>query len=43
VPDELPIVPSLTMCRKVRTGDMGGNSSTNDFTRAVLGKMEAAA
>ncbi|KAM3074386.1 isocitrate dehydrogenase (NAD(+)) idh1 [Clarireedia jacksonii] len=27
----------------VRTRDMGGNSSTNQFTRAVLDKMEAAA
>ncbi|KAH0547958.1 isocitrate dehydrogenase (NAD(+)) idh1 [Trichoglossum hirsutum] len=28
---------------KVRTRDMGGNSTTHDFTRAVLSKMEAAA
>jgi isocitrate dehydrogenase (NAD+) len=26
--------------RKVRTKDMGGNSSTHDFTNAVLAQME---
>lgn len=25
--------------RQVRTRDMGGNSTTNEFTRAVLDKM----
>jgi isocitrate/isopropylmalate dehydrogenase len=29
--------------RQVRTRDMGGQSSTHQFTRAVLDKMEAAA
>jgi isocitrate dehydrogenase (NAD+) len=27
---------------QVRTRDMGGNSTTNEFTRAILGQMEKA-
>ena len=31
----------LIMLSKTRTRDMGGESTTHEFTRAVLGKMEA--
>ena len=30
------------MDRKSRTRDMGGNATTHEFTRAVLGSMETA-
>lgn len=30
------------MTSKVRTRDMGGESTTNEFTRAILGEMEKA-
>jgi isocitrate/isopropylmalate dehydrogenase len=30
-------------CSKVRTRDMGGESTTHDFTRAILDKMDAMA
>lgn len=29
-----------SFCRRVRTRDMGGNSTTHEFTNAVLRKME---
>jgi isocitrate/isopropylmalate dehydrogenase len=32
----------LTINSKVRTRDMGGNSTTKEFTRAILGQMEKA-
>lgn len=35
----LPLMPSNSMNRAVRTRDMGGNSTTHEFTRAVLDKM----
>ena len=28
------------LCSKVRTRDMGGESTTHEFTRAILDKME---
>jgi isocitrate/isopropylmalate dehydrogenase len=30
----------LTICSKTRTRDMGGNSTTHEFTRAILSEME---
>jgi len=32
----------LIATSQVRTRDMGGNSTTNEFTRAILGQMEKA-
>ena len=32
----------LTINSNVRTRDMGGNSTTKEFTRAILGQMEKA-
>jgi isocitrate dehydrogenase (NAD+) len=32
----------LTICSAVRTRDMGGDNTTHEFTRAILGQMEKA-